>query len=96
MIITVLENFTVFTKGPCVATSDFGQQLSVLNRKNGCESFKYSLNTALYPLFSPLSQLTNPESVEGLVLINIDTYARGWMDWAAHKVGLSAAYEVPV
>lgn len=30
--------------------------------------------------------LTNPEAVEGLVLINIDTYARGWMDWAAHKL----------
>ncbi|KAM9827502.1 protein NDRG2 [Neosynchiropus ocellatus] len=30
--------------------------------------------------------LANPESVEGLVLINIDTNARGWMDWAAQKL----------
>lgn len=36
----------------------------------------------------PLShQLANPDSVEGLVLINIDTNARGWIDWAAQKVG---------
>lgn len=35
----------------------------------------------------PLSrQLANPDSVEGLVLINIDTNARGWIDWAAQKV----------
>ncbi|KAF7214602.1 transcript variant X1 [Nothobranchius furzeri] len=30
--------------------------------------------------------LANPDSVEGLVLINIDTNARGWMDWAAQKL----------
>ncbi|CAG5929474.1 unnamed protein product [Menidia menidia] len=30
--------------------------------------------------------LANPESVEGLVLVNIDTNARGWMDWAAQKL----------
>uniref|UniRef100_A0A8C1VHE2 Protein NDRG2 n=1 Tax=Cyprinus carpio TaxID=7962 RepID=A0A8C1VHE2_CYPCA len=30
--------------------------------------------------------LTNPEAVEGLVLINVDTNARGWMDWAAQKL----------
>uniref|UniRef100_A0A8D3E7T4 Protein NDRG2 n=1 Tax=Scophthalmus maximus TaxID=52904 RepID=A0A8D3E7T4_SCOMX len=40
--------------------------------------------------FSHLSsvggQLANPDSVEGLVLINIDTNARGWMDWAAQKL----------
>uniref|UniRef100_A0A671MQM4 NDRG family member 2 n=1 Tax=Sinocyclocheilus anshuiensis TaxID=1608454 RepID=A0A671MQM4_9TELE len=30
--------------------------------------------------------LSNPEAVEGLVLINVDTNARGWMDWAAQKV----------
>ncbi|XP_023201915.1 protein NDRG2 isoform X1 [Xiphophorus maculatus] len=30
--------------------------------------------------------LTNPDSVEGLVLVNIDTNAKGWMDWAAHKL----------
>uniref|UniRef100_A0A667WE99 NDRG family member 2 n=1 Tax=Myripristis murdjan TaxID=586833 RepID=A0A667WE99_9TELE len=33
--------------------------------------------------------LANQDSVEGLVLINIDTNARGWMDWAAQKVHLS-------
>uniref|UniRef100_A0AAY4DNT9 Protein NDRG2 n=1 Tax=Denticeps clupeoides TaxID=299321 RepID=A0AAY4DNT9_9TELE len=30
--------------------------------------------------------MCNPEAVEGLVLINIDAEARGWMDWAAHKL----------
>nr|XP_061810517.1 protein NDRG2-like isoform X2 [Nerophis lumbriciformis] len=30
--------------------------------------------------------LANPDSVEGLVLVNIDTNARGWMDWAAQKL----------
>ncbi|KAF7654667.1 hypothetical protein LDENG_00066320 [Lucifuga dentata] len=30
--------------------------------------------------------LLNPDSVEGLVLINIDTNARGWIDWAAQKL----------
>uniref|UniRef100_A0AAR2K9J3 Protein NDRG2 n=1 Tax=Pygocentrus nattereri TaxID=42514 RepID=A0AAR2K9J3_PYGNA len=30
--------------------------------------------------------LSNPDSVEGLVLVNIDPNARGWMDWAAQKI----------
>uniref|UniRef100_A0A673GZ50 Protein NDRG2 n=1 Tax=Sinocyclocheilus rhinocerous TaxID=307959 RepID=A0A673GZ50_9TELE len=30
--------------------------------------------------------LSNPEAVEGLVLINVDTNSRGWMDWAAQKL----------
>uniref|UniRef100_A0A8C4GGM8 NDRG family member 2 n=1 Tax=Dicentrarchus labrax TaxID=13489 RepID=A0A8C4GGM8_DICLA len=30
--------------------------------------------------------IANPDSVEGLVLINIDTNARGWIDWAAQKL----------
>uniref|UniRef100_A0A673CCR5 NDRG family member 2 n=1 Tax=Sphaeramia orbicularis TaxID=375764 RepID=A0A673CCR5_9TELE len=30
--------------------------------------------------------LANPDAVEGLVLVNIDTNARGWMDWAAQKL----------
>uniref|UniRef100_A0A9J8B4W8 Protein NDRG2 n=2 Tax=Cyprinus carpio TaxID=7962 RepID=A0A9J8B4W8_CYPCA len=30
--------------------------------------------------------LSNPDAVEGLVLINVDTNARGWMDWAAQKL----------
>uniref|UniRef100_A0A3B4XAK2 NDRG family member 2 n=1 Tax=Seriola lalandi dorsalis TaxID=1841481 RepID=A0A3B4XAK2_SERLL len=38
-------------------------------------------------LLLPLSlQLANPDSVEGLVLVNIDTNARGWIDWAAQKL----------
>lgn len=36
-------------------------------------------------------QLANPDSVEGLVLINIDIQARGWIDWAAQKVRLSSS-----
>lgn len=37
---------------------------------------------------SPISflQLSHPNTVEGLVLVNIDPNAKGWMDWAAHKV----------
>uniref|UniRef100_A0A8C2ZQC7 Ndrg family member 3a n=1 Tax=Cyclopterus lumpus TaxID=8103 RepID=A0A8C2ZQC7_CYCLU len=35
-------------------------------------------------LFS--SQLNNPTLVEGLVLINVDPCAEGWIDWAASKV----------
>lgn len=31
-------------------------------------------------------KLVNPDSVEGLVLINIDTNTRGWLDWATQKV----------
>ena len=30
--------------------------------------------------------MTHPDSVEGLVLINMDPETRGWMDWAAQKV----------
>ncbi|XP_069044711.1 protein NDRG2 [Lepisosteus oculatus] len=30
--------------------------------------------------------LNCPDSVEGLVLINIDPNAKGWIDWAAHKL----------
>ncbi|XP_076868113.1 protein NDRG2 isoform X2 [Brachyhypopomus gauderio] len=35
--------------------------------------------------------LDNPHTVEGLVLINIDPNARGWMEWAAHKISLLAS-----
>uniref|UniRef100_A0A4X2LXH4 Protein NDRG2 n=1 Tax=Vombatus ursinus TaxID=29139 RepID=A0A4X2LXH4_VOMUR len=36
--------------------------------------------------------LLNPDVVEGLVLINIDCNAKGWMDWAAHKLtGLTSS-----
>ncbi|CDQ77725.1 unnamed protein product [Oncorhynchus mykiss] len=30
--------------------------------------------------------MTHPDSVEGLVLINMDPETRGWMDWAAQKI----------
>ncbi|XP_071885729.1 protein NDRG2 isoform X4 [Anas platyrhynchos] len=36
--------------------------------------------------------LSRPEAVEGLVLVNIDPQAKGWMDWAAHKLsGLTSS-----
>lgn len=36
--------------------------------------------------------LNHQDSVEGLVLINIDPNAKGWMDWAAHKLtGLTSS-----
>lgn len=36
--------------------------------------------------------LCHPDAVEGLVLINIDPNAKGWMDWAAHKLsGLTSS-----
>ncbi|XP_064900413.1 protein NDRG2-like isoform X6 [Columba livia] len=36
--------------------------------------------------------LQRPLQVEGLVLVNLDPKARGWMDWAAHKLmGLTAS-----
>ncbi|KAH0626610.1 hypothetical protein JD844_001690, partial [Phrynosoma platyrhinos] len=36
--------------------------------------------------------LTHANTVEGLVLINIDPNAKGWMDWAAHKLtGLTSS-----
>lgn len=30
--------------------------------------------------------LLHPEAVEGLVLLNLDPHAKGWMDWAASKL----------
>lgn len=33
-----------------------------------------------------LLQLNHAEMVEGLVLINVNPCAEGWMDWAATKV----------
>ncbi|XP_018425530.1 PREDICTED: protein NDRG2 [Nanorana parkeri] len=36
--------------------------------------------------------LAHPNTVEGLVLLNIDPNAKGWMDWAAHKLtGLTSS-----
>lgn len=37
------------------------------------------------------SQLNNPTLVEGLVLINVDPCAEGWIDWAASKVSSIAS-----
>lgn len=43
---------------------------------------------------STAPQLTHPDTVEGLVLINIDPNAKGWMDWAAHKVWRGLCAEI--
>lgn len=49
----------------------------------------YLTSQHLSPLLLPYCpQIANPDSVEGLVLINIDINARGWIDWAAQKVCL--------
>lgn len=39
-------------------------------------------------LRSSLLQLNHAEMVEGLVLINVNPCAEGWMDWAATKVNI--------
>lgn len=39
-------------------------------------------------------QLNNPTLVEGLVLINVDSCAEGWIDWAASKVSVNAIMNV--
>lgn len=59
-----------------------------------CEVHTVSGGRAVSHLVSEL-QLNNPEMVEGLVLINVNPCAEGWMDWAASKVSLGRAAGVP-
>lgn len=49
---------------------------------------------ALMSLLSAALQLNHQDTVEGLVLINIDPNAKGWMDWAAHKVWRDLCAEI--
>lgn len=53
--------------------------------KNGIALEKYRLCCWCH-LTSYPSQLNNPALVEGLVLIDVDPCAEGWIDWAASKV----------
>lgn len=46
-----------------------------------------------YSDVSVLVQLNNPTLVEGLVLINVDPCAEGWIDWAASKVDPPAEHQ---
>ncbi len=54
----------------------------------GALSVKVSMshNDRLIHVILPFSQLNEPALVEGLVLINVDPCAKGWIDWAASKV----------
>uniref|UniRef100_A0A9J8C0R1 NDRG family member 2 n=1 Tax=Cyprinus carpio carpio TaxID=630221 RepID=A0A9J8C0R1_CYPCA len=77
----IVKNFTVVHvdapgQEDGAAIYPAGYVVSVMTNMNRC--FTSSLHSR--------SQLTNPEAVEGLVLINVDTNARGWMDWAAQKL----------
>ncbi|OBS70055.1 hypothetical protein A6R68_01403 [Neotoma lepida] len=49
------------------------------------ESFT-SLGKSKGPSSKVVSLLNNPEMVEGLVLMNVNPCAEGWMDWAASKI----------
>lgn len=60
----------------------------LINKTKHRETF---LLKSSHPRASLLSQLNNPSLVEGLVLINVDPCAEGWIDWAASKVSISAS-----
>lgn len=68
------------------ALSGFNGASLICRSRRGSNAVTARFPPITLPLPPLCLQLANPDSVEGLVLVNIDTNARGWIDWAAQKV----------
>nr|XP_058899052.1 protein NDRG1 isoform X2 [Kogia breviceps] len=62
-----------------------GQQDSAASFPTGLKSI-IGMGTGAGAYILTRFALNNPEMVEGLVLINVNPCAEGWMDWAASKI----------